>query len=157
VKNQKWVFFKSAIITYLAISKILNWVDTASDMIQGDVGGAYWWFPIFARLVVREVPLILAVLGFVLIHKSRGRLWIKLIIGYVATIVILFSYIFIAPLFINLTVVTPLLNLFIYYTASYVVINAVLIGKDLLKKKTKSEEVSIIDTKSEEVSSIDTK
>jgi len=142
MKNQKWTFFKTALITYLAISKILNWIDTASDVMQGGPGNA--GFAIFARLVVRELPLILAVIGFVFIHKSKGRLWIKLIVGYVATIAILFSYLFIAPLFINLVVETPLFDLFVYYSMSYVIINLVLIGKDLLKKKTKNEEVSII-------------
>jgi len=134
MKNQKWTFLKTAIITYLAASKILYWIDTASDMMQGGPGAT--WFAIFARLVVRELPLILAVVGFVLIHKSKGRLWIKLIVGYIVTIAILFSYLFIAPLFINLVVVTPLFELFVYYSVSYAAINLVLIGKDLLKKKT---------------------
>jgi len=142
MKNQKWNFFKTALITYLAISKILYWIDTASDMMQGDPWSA--GFAIFARIVVRELPLILAVIGFVFIHKSKGRLWIKLIVGYVTTIAILFSYLFIAPLFINLVVETPLLELFLYYTVSYVIINLVLMGKDLLKKKTKNEELSMI-------------
>ena len=147
MKNQKWTFFKTVIITYLAISKILYWIDTASDMMQGDLGGA--GFAIFARVVVREMPLILAVIGFSFIHKSKGRLWIKLIVGYVATIAILFSYLFIAPLFINLVVVTPLFDLFVYYSVSYAIINLVLIGKDFLKKKTKAENVSIIATEPE--------
>jgi len=143
MKNQKWNFFKTALITYLAISKILYWIDTASDMMQGNPWSA--WFAIFSRIIVRELPLILAVLGFVFIHKSKGRLWIKLIIGYVATIAILFSYLFIAPLFVNLVVETPLIELFLYYTTSYIIINLVLMGKDLLKKKTKNEEISMID------------
>jgi len=142
MKNQKWAFFKTALITYLAISKILNWIDTASDLMQGNPGGA--GFAIFARLVVRELPLILAVIGFVFIHKSKGRLWVKLIVGYVATITILFAYLFIAPLFINLVVITPLFDLFVYYSVSYAIINLVLIGKDFLKKKIKAEDVSII-------------
>jgi len=143
MKNQKWAFFKTALITYLAISKILNWIDTASDLMQGNPGGA--GFAIFARVIVRELPLILAVIGFVFIHKSKGRLWIKLIVGYVVIIGILFAYLFIAPLFFNLLIVTPLFDLFVYYSVSYAVINLVLIGKDLLKKKTKAEEISIID------------
>jgi len=65
-------------------------------------------------------------------------------VGYVATIAILFLYLFIAPLIFNLLIVTPLFDLFLYYTVSYVIINLVLIGKDYLKKKTKAEEVSII-------------
>jgi len=65
-------------------------------------------------------------------------------VGYVATIAILFLYLFIAPFIFNLLIVTPLFDLFVYYTISYVIINLVLIGKDYLKKKTKAEEVSII-------------
>ena len=142
MKNQKGAFIKTAIITYLAISKILNWIDTASGIMQGNPGGA--GFAIFARVIVRELPLILAVIGFVFIHKSKGRLWMKLIIGYVVIITILFAYLFIAPLFFNLLIVTPLIDLFVYYSVSYVIINLVLIGKDFLKKKTKAEDVSII-------------
>lgn len=142
MKNQKWTFFKTAIITYLAVSKILNWIDTVSDMMQWNPGGA--GFAIFVRLIARELPLIFAVIGFVFIHKSKGRLWIKLAVGYVVTIGILFSYLFIAPLFFNLLIVTPLFDLFVYYSASYVIINLVLIGKDFLKKKTKAEEISLL-------------
>jgi len=145
MKSQKWAFFKSTIITYLAFSKILSWIDTASDMMQGDPGrpGGIW-FALFVRVIVRDLPLILAVVGFVFIHKSKGRLWIKLIVGYVATIAILFAYLFIAPFFFNLVVVTPLFDLFVYYSTSYVIINLVLICKDFLKKRTKAEEVSLI-------------
>jgi len=142
MKNQKWAFFKTAVITYLAISKILNWIDTASEMMQGNPGGA--GFAIIARLIVRELPLVLAVVGFVFVHKSKGRLWVKLAVGYAVTMAILFAYLFIAPLFFNLLIVTPLFDLFVYYSVSYAIINLVLIGKDLLKKKTKSEEISII-------------
>jgi len=72
MKNQKWAFAKTALITYLAVSKILYWIDAASDMMQRDIGGA--WFAIFGRLIVRDLPIIFAVIGFVFIHKSKGRL-----------------------------------------------------------------------------------
>lgn|GEM_PF-1463452 len=142
MKNQRMDFFKTAIITYLAASKILNWIDKGLDVMQSDAEGAR--FAIIARLIVRELPLILAVVGLVFVHKSKGRLWIKLMVGYVATIAILFAYLFIAPFFFNLLVVTPLFDLFMYYTVSYVILNLVLIGKSFLKTKTKTEEVSII-------------
>ena len=134
MKNQKIDFFKTAVITYLAASKILNWIDMASDMMQG--GPEVTWFAIFARIFVRELPLILAVVGLVFVHRPKGRLWIKLIVGYIATIAILFAYLFIAPLFINLVIVARLFDLFVYYSVSYVILNLVLIGKNLLKKKT---------------------
>jgi len=143
MKSQKWAFAKTAIITFLAVSKMLNWIDTAFEVIRSDASGA--WFVIFSRIVVRDLPIVLAVIGFVLVHRSKGRLWIKLIIGYVATISILFLYLFIAPLIINMRIETPLFELFLYYSVSYVAINIVLVGKDLLKKRTKSEEISIID------------
>jgi len=141
MKNQKWTFVKTAFITYLAVSKILTWIDAASDMMQGDVGGAR--VAIIIRLIGRDLPLILAVIGFVFIHKSKGRLWLKLILGYVATIAILFLYLFIMVSLGRISVMSYF-NLFVYYSVSYAIINLVLIGKDFLKKKAKTEEVSLI-------------
>jgi len=141
MKNKKWTFVKTALITYLAVSKILYWIDAASDMMQGDLEGA--WIAVMIRLMGRDLPLILAVIGFVFIHKSKGRLWLKLILGYAATIAILFLYLFIM-VSIGRIYVRSYFNLFIYYSVSYAVINLVLIGKDLLRKMAKSEELSIL-------------
>lgn len=143
VKNQKWTFIKTALITYLAVSKILYWIDAASDMMQGDFGGAR--VAVIIRIIGRDLPLVLAVIGFVYIHKSRGRLWIKLIIGYAATITILFSYLFIM-VSIGRIYVNSCLNLYVYYSVSYAIINLVLLGKDFLKRKAKTEEISIINS-----------
>jgi len=143
MKNKKWDFAKSALITFLAASKILNWIDAGFEMIQSDAEVA--WFPLFARLIVRDLPIALAVIGFVFIHRSKGRLWIKLIIGYVATIAILFLYLFIAPLIFNMSIITPLFDLFVYYSVSYVAINIFLVGKDIFKRRTKGDEASLAD------------
>jgi len=143
MKSQKWTFIKTALITYLAVSKILYWIDAASDMMQGDFGGAR--VAVIIRIIGRDLPLVLAVIGFVFIHKSRGRLWIKLIVGYAATIAILFSYLFIM-VSIGRIYVTSYLNLYVYYSVSYAIINLVLLGKDLLKRKAKTEEISIINS-----------
>ena len=143
MKNQKWTFIKTALITYLAVSKILYWIDAASDMMQGDFGGAR--VAVIIRIIGRDLPLVLAVIGFVYIHKSRGRLWIKLIIGYAATITILFSYLFIM-VSIGRIYVNSCLNLYVYYSVSYAIINLVLLGKDFLKRKAKTEEISIINS-----------
>jgi len=144
MKNKKWAFAKSALITFLAASKILNWIDAGFEVIRSDAEVA--WFPIVARLIVRDLPIALAVIGFVFIHSSKGRLWIKLIIGYVATIGILFLYLFIAPLIFNMSIVTPLFDLFVYYSVSYIAINIFLVGKDMLKKRTKGDEISLTDS-----------
>ena len=137
MKSNKWTWVKTILITYLAVSKILYWIDAASDVLQGDVGGA--WISIVIRIIGRDGPLLLAVIGFVAIHKTRGRLWIKLIIGYAATISILFSYLFIM-VSLGRIYVTSYFNLFVYYSVSYGVINVVLLLKDLIKRKTKTEE-----------------
>jgi len=141
MKGQKWSFVKTALITYLAVSKILYWIDAASDMMQGDMGGAR--IAIIIRIIGRDLPLVLAVIGFVFIHKSRGRLWIKLILGYVATIGILFLYLFIMVSLGRISVMSYF-NLFVYYSVSYVIINVVLLGKELIKRKAKAEEISIL-------------
>jgi len=142
MKNKKWDFIKTAIITYLAASKILYWIDAIQDMMHADIGGA--WFAIFARVIVRDLPLVLAVIGFVFLHRSRGRLWIKLIIGYVATIAILFSYIYIMVWLGRIYLASSPVSLLIYYSISYVVINLVLLGKDYIKKRAKSEDVLLL-------------
>jgi len=141
MKSQKWTFVKAAFITYLAVSKILTWIDAASDMMQGDMGGAR--VAIIIRIIGRDLPLLFAVIGFVFIHKSKGRLWLKLILGYVATIAILFLYLFVMVSLGRISV-TSYFNLFVYYSVSYAIINLVLLGKDFLKKKAKTEEVSLI-------------
>jgi len=141
MKNQKWTFVKTAIITYLAVSKILYWIDAASDIMQGDIGGA--WLSVIIRVLGRDLPLLLAVIGFVFIHKSKGRLWIKFTLGYVATIAILFLYLFIM-VSIGRMIVISYFNLFVYYSVSYAIINLVLLGKDFIKRKAKTEEITII-------------
>jgi len=137
MKTNKWAVAKTILITYLAVSKILYWIDAASDMMQGDFGSA--WLSVVLRIIGRDGPLLLAVIGFVAIHRTRGRLWIKLIVGYAATIGILFSYLFIM-VSLGRIYVMSYLNLFVYYSISYVVINVVLLLKDLLKRKAKTDE-----------------
>jgi len=143
MKSQKWTFVKTALITYLAVSKILYWIDAASEMMQGDIGGAR--IAIILRILGRDLPLILAVIGFVFIHKSKGRLWVKLLLGYVATITILFLYLFIMVSIGRMTVMSYF-NLFVYYSVSYAIINVVLLVKDFVKKRAKGDEVSIINS-----------
>jgi len=142
MKKQKWTFAKTALITYLAASKILYWIDAASEMIQSDIGGAR--IAIFIRVIGRDLPLILAVIGFVFIHRSKGRLWIKLIIGYGATIFILFLYLFIMVSLGRIYLASSPLYLFAYYSVSYIVISLVLIGKDFMKRRAKAEENLIL-------------
>ncbi|MCL2362861.1 MAG: hypothetical protein FWC73_13735 [Defluviitaleaceae bacterium] len=148
MKNQKWTFVKTALITYLAASKILYWIDAASDMMQADIGGAR--IAILFRIIGRDLPLVLAVIGFVFIHKSKGRLWLKLIVGYVATITILFSYLFIMEAIGRIYIASSYLSLFTYYSVSYAVINVVLLGKDFLKRRAKTEEISLLSSESED-------
>ena len=136
VTTNKWAWVKTILITYLAVSKILYWIDAASDVLQGDMGGA--WISVVMRIIGRDGPLLLAVIGFVAIHKTRGRLWIKLIVGYGATIGILFSYLFIMVSLGRISVMSYF-NLFVYYSVSYAVINLVLLGKDLIKRRTTAE------------------
>jgi len=146
MKNKKWDFIKTAIITYLAASKVLYWIDAAQGMVQSDLGGA--WIAIFVRVMVRDLPLVLAVIGFVFIHRSKGRLWLKLIIGYVATITTLFSYIYIMVWTGRMYLASSPFYLLAYYSVSYIVINLVLLGKDFLKRRAKTEEALLL--KSEE-------
>ncbi|MCL2364354.1 MAG: hypothetical protein FWC71_06810 [Defluviitaleaceae bacterium] len=138
MKTNKWAVAKTILITYLAVSKILYWIDAASDMMQGDFGGA--WISVMLRIIGRDGPLLLAVIGFVAIHKMRGRLWIKLIAGYAATIGILFSYLFIMVSLGRISVMSYF-NLFVYYSFSYAIINVVLLFKEWLKRKSKMEDL----------------
>lgn len=139
MKNRNWTFVKTVLITYLVIAKMLFWIDTASGMMQGDMSGA--WNAILMRFIGWDFPLLLAVIGFVAIHKLKGRLWVKLALGYLATNAILFLYIFIMVA-IGMISVMSYFNLFIYYTVSYIIINSVLILKDYLKQKGQVEQVS---------------
>ena len=149
MKKSKWALVITILITYLIVSKILYWIDTASGVLQGDFTGA--WNAIVIRVLGRDLPLLLAVIGFVLIHKLKGKLWVKIALGYVATVGILFLYIF-TLVAIGMMSVMSYLSLFIYYTVSYAIINLVLILKDVIKRKSKMEGISFVGkAKKEEV------
>jgi len=90
MKNRKWAGLKAGIIMYLAISKIFYWQNMIVELLQSDLENA--WSLVLDRLLTQDLPLILVIACLVVIDMSKGKIHIKLAIGYVAYIGILFVY-----------------------------------------------------------------
>lgn len=89
-KKRNWSKLKEGIILYLAISKILYWINTVGEMSQGNLGNA--WPVIINRILNQDLPLILVIITLVLIDMSKGKHYLKLFIGYLGYLVVLFLY-----------------------------------------------------------------
>ena len=96
LKNPKWATLQEIIITFLAVSKILMWMDTLSEATAQELAGA--GAQVMMRALDRDLPLIIVTVLFVLTGKLKGNLWKKLGLGYVAAVAFLMTYVFIMDL-----------------------------------------------------------
>ena len=123
-KREEKLSIKWMIVTFLAISKIFSWMEKIAEFSQSDSGSLHTL--IFERLLVRDLPLIIGVVGYFILDRFKLNEWLKASILYVILLILL-----------------PLLgfpldfSLLINFTVVYVIINGVLILKE--RKKSKEE------------------
>ena len=141
---KKWAPIKEMLFTYLAVSKILYWLDTASYMNQHDLGNV--WQAVLLRFVNRDFMIIVSVVAFyfldkyVVFKKSKSSKILEhivyYIIGYVAIAAVTFIYIRILMLFAPVTV-DSWVEFIGYGTLGYLVVIVVLELKQYFKGKQK--------------------
>lgn len=139
-KKSKWSGLKEGIILYLAISKIFYWMNLVGEMAQADFEGA--WPFIIDRVLNQDLPIILVITALIIIDRLKGNLYVKLVIGYVAYIAIIFVYnIVINWIFGDgpMEGIRSFGNLFLIVTAQFIIISIILSFKERLMKTVKDE------------------
>ena len=90
MKPKKWSGVKEGIIMFLAISKIMYWMNIIAEAAQSDFENA--WGHIVDRILTRDLPIILVIASIIIIERSKGNRYFKLAVGYVSFITITFIY-----------------------------------------------------------------
>jgi len=131
------VSMKSLIIMYLAISKIHYWIDIIREMAAEDV--AISSIMVLNRTINRDLPIIMVAICFLIMETKKGKLYKKLILGFIITVsaytIYTFTLRFILGLFFTLADTTWWLfymNFTISFFAAGIVLN---IKKWIYKKK----------------------
>ena len=145
VKNGKWSTVKEMLFTYLAITKILYWINTITAMNQSDldsVGRA-----VLTRLMNQDIMIILGVIAFFFLEKAialkRSKYSTVLqsimlyAVGYVMLLAIMFIYFLIISLIYGSVQVDSWGALIGYNLFLYIVICIVLEIKERFKAKGK--------------------
>jgi len=138
MKKRKWSGLKEGIILYLAISKILYWMNLVEEMAQSDFEGV--WLVVIDRILTRDLPIILVVACLVIIDMSKGNHYLKLAIGYVVYVGILFVYLAATQWIFQGDPMAGILlfrGSFVGFTIQYVIISAVLSLKEHFIEKAK--------------------
>ena len=138
MKKRKWSGLKEGIILYLAISKIFYWMNIVGEMAQNDFEAA--WPFLIDRIVTRDLPIILVVTCLVIIDMSKGNTHLKLAIGYVAYIAILFAYSVTVQWFFEGYPMAGILlfrDQFVVFTIQFAIIAVILEIKEHFMKKVK--------------------
>jgi len=99
-KKTSIVSMKSLIIMYLAISKIHYWIDIIREMAAADV--AISSVIILNRTINRDLPIIMVAICFLVMDTKKGKLYKKLILGYIITVAAYTAYTFILRFILNL-------------------------------------------------------
>jgi len=137
-KKDKWYGLKEGIILYLAISKIMYWTNTFAQMTQNDFAEAW---PIFVeRILGQDLPLVLVVACLVIIDMSKGKFYIKVAIGYVAYLAVVFAYLLVLALALGYGVMAGVQEfgyMYTSYTIMYVIVAVSLSVKDYFMTKVK--------------------
>ena len=123
MKQSKWSTIKDGLFLYLAISKILYWINTITEVMQSDFNGA--GILILNRVSTRELPTLFVVICLILIDVEKGNFFLKLAIAYIASLTALFSYLFILSLFMHIGT-TSYWNMFVGFTFNFVIVAVIL-------------------------------
>ena len=148
-KKRNWSSIKEMLFTYLAITKIMYWLNTITAMEQGDLGSA--GEAVLMRLMNQDIILIVSVIFFyfldkrVQLKKSKYSKVLEYIvfyvIGFVALMGIMFIYSWIMSWFFGPIQIDSWGGLIGGYVLGYLVIVVVLNIKYYFKIKTKPEYV----------------
>ena len=132
---------------YLAISKILYWVNTIGEIAQSDFDGV--GMRVLSRALGREIPIILVVTCIILIDVMKGKLLIKIVIGYVASLgAILLYYSFLGLLWQTPPGLADYINQIVGFTIQYAIVSVALTIKYYFKEK--AEELAEAEDKDKE-------
>jgi len=147
VKKGKWSPIKEILFSYLAISKILYWLNTITAMNQSGLDGVF--DTVFIRLVEQDIPIILSVIVFFFLDKlivwkksKYGKLLenvVFYVVGYIALMGVVFIYSLILHLLFGPVQVDSWGQFIGYLTLAYLVVAAVLNIKLYFKTKAAPE------------------
>jgi len=150
---KKWSPVKEILFSYLAISKILYWFNTATYMSQQDLGNV--GVAILQRLLFQDFAIIMGVVIFfvldrlIVFKKAKNSKILQQVIyyaiGYVALAGFVFIYSQILTLFFSVTV-HSWVEFIIYGTIGYLVVTVVLNLKHYFKEKLKPEYIPQLDS-----------
>jgi len=152
-KKGNWSAIKEMVFTYLAINKVLYWMNFIANMEQGAVGGV--WQAVIARLLFQDAPLILGVVAFyfldraITMKRSKYSKIMENILFYAVGFVILMGiytvYLWILSLFTTMTFTPEAFGVeswaavIVYAFVMYLVASAVLNVKQYFKDRGKAD------------------
>ena len=146
-KKPKWSPIKEILFTYLAVNKILYWLNTILSMDQGNLSSAVG--VVMARIFAQDMPIIISIVAFYFLEKLirlKKSKYSKIlehvtfyVVGYVVIIGVSVVYAAIASLFLGPVQVDSWTALITYSIIGYLVVIAVLHIKEYFKGKAKPE------------------
>lgn len=140
MKKGKWSPILEMMFAYLAISKILYWINNISQIAQSDFDNIGQL--VLNRLLTQDATLILCVVFFYVLDKLEIKLILKYLISYVVFLTIVSSNIWLVDRFLiadqgSLLTQFTFMGFFINFTVMYVIIATIMCLKDYLKNKEK--------------------
>ena len=148
-KKSKWLPIKEILIVYLAVSKVLYWVETVGGIGQGDFGDMSR--ALFMRLLERDLLLVAVVILFYFLdglteRKLRGgRIWkhvVFYVVGFVGLVGLFYFYMWIISWFFVLefpNIVVAVGDVIPGYLVAIIAINVKQYFKEREKKSTKEQ------------------
>jgi len=149
--KKKWLPIKEILFTYLAISKVLYWVETAGQMGQGDLSIAV--NAVLMRMLDRDILLVATVIFFYFLDKlimkksksgSIAKYIMLYVVGFVGMIGLFYIYIWILSWFFEIQI-PPLGSLAGSMLIGYVVAIIVLNAKYYFKAKEKETIMEVLE------------
>lgn len=136
MSKKHWVGIKSGIIMYLAITKIMYWMNKIAELSQNNFEGA--WPYILERILGQDLPVILVVTCMVIIDMNKGNFYTRIAIGYGAYMAIVLAYSTTLQLILNRGIENGLAfyrEAVIFFTLQYAVVVIILSFKERFTEK----------------------
>jgi hypothetical protein len=132
--KKKWPIIKDWILYFLAVSKILHWMGNAQEFVQNEHVSTSW--AVLERILSQELPLALMIVCIAIIENiKKANLFLKLAIGYVACLAVIFGYIWILSL-IFAHFQAEYFYVFISFSISYAMIAVILNIKEYFQNRS---------------------
>jgi large-conductance mechanosensitive channel len=157
MKKEKWLTISKILFTYLAINKVLYWVDTITAIEQTDIASVVG--VVLTRLLNHDLIIIIGVVAFFFLDKrielkksKYSNLWENVIfyaIGYVGLMGIIFIYNVVLTLIIAAQsfslgeFVGAFINFLPSGTLGYIAVVVVLEIKQRFKSKEKESSANV--------------